>query len=167
MSNSYFTLVGLFLLLIFLQIFLFNNLIIFSFYIPFPYLVLVLMFPVNYSAKGLYLYSFLLGLSIDFFINTGGIHATSCLLMAGLRNYFIELTYGIKLQFQPEIEFKFKREMILYIVISVLFHHAFIFILEAFSWQFFFKIFGKIILSSIYTIVMILLMLSLVKPQIK
>jgi len=73
-----------FVILVFLQVSIFNNIKLFG-YNPYIYILYVIYYPLK-KEKGTFLFiSFLLGLCIDFFSDSGGINAAATLLIAYLR----------------------------------------------------------------------------------
>jgi rod shape-determining protein MreD len=46
-----------------------------GFIMPLPYLLFIILYPVNGNRSGLLITSFLLGLTMDVFSNSGGVHA--------------------------------------------------------------------------------------------
>lgn len=168
MNLSAIKLFSRFLLFVLLQVFVFNKMALFSAYIPLPYVVLVLIYPISFSQKGFYVWSFFVGLIIDVFMNTGGIHATACLILAGLRKSLLELSFGINLQLQPDVvALSFNKEPVLFLVLSIFIHHFIVFLLEAFSLKYIFKIIPEVFVSSLYSILIIMLLYLIVKPQKK
>jgi rod shape-determining protein MreD len=66
-----------FILLLAVQIVIFNNMN-FRVYNALPYLLFIILYPVNGNRSGLLITSFLLGLTMDVFSNSGGVHAAAC-----------------------------------------------------------------------------------------
>ena len=73
-----------------IQILLLKNLALFGIAFCFLYLVSILSFPTSISAIPLLLISFILGLTIDVFYETLGIHALSATLLAFLRPFWLK-----------------------------------------------------------------------------
>ncbi len=72
--------IGWFLLLLFLQVLVFNHIHIFGYATPMPYVYFLLLLPNNTSRWLYVLLGFLLGLTIDIFSNTPGMAAASMCL---------------------------------------------------------------------------------------
>ena len=66
-----------FILLLIAQILIFNRIDLFGFINPFPYVLFIILYPVNGNKSGLLAASFLLGLLMDMFWNSGGVHAAA------------------------------------------------------------------------------------------
>jgi rod shape-determining protein MreD len=109
--------------------------------------------------------AFGLGLTIDIFSNTGGIHAFATVLAAFLRPVVINLFTSIEEGNNPTPSFHTfgVSAFVKYVVIIVFIHHITLFFLEAFSFAHFWLILFKAIVSSIVTILMILGIQSLTK----
>ncbi|MFK5890668.1 MAG: hypothetical protein QM486_08055 [Flavobacteriaceae bacterium] len=85
MNNNLIKYSFLFFLLIFIQVALFNNISLFGYAQPMFYILFVFLYPMT-NQKGFFLLlAFLLGLSIDFFSNSGGINAAATLFIAYIR----------------------------------------------------------------------------------
>jgi len=74
-----------------IQIFLLKNLALFGIAFCFLYLISILSFPVSIPAIPLLLISFVLGLIIDVFYDTLGIHALAATFLAFLRPYWLKV----------------------------------------------------------------------------
>ncbi|NVJ85501.1 MAG: rod shape-determining protein MreD [Algoriphagus sp.] len=73
------------IVLLVLQVFFFKNLALFGVGLCFLYLILILHMPVNMPPISLILLSFGLGLVVDIFYDTGGIHAAGTTLIGFIR----------------------------------------------------------------------------------
>ena len=84
MSNLFQNMVWFFILML-MQVLIFNNINLFGYTNPLIYIAFVFYYPLH-KERSLFLFlSFLLGLSIDFFSNTGGINAAATLFIAYIR----------------------------------------------------------------------------------
>ncbi len=80
-----------FLMLVLMQILVFNRIQLFNCITPLFYVYFVLMFPRNYPKWATLLWSFALGLAIDTFCNTPGVACASLTLIAAIQPYLLEL----------------------------------------------------------------------------
>lgn len=168
MTVNWFRLIINLMVIIILQVFVFAEMTLLSNYIALPYVLLILMFPINYNIKGFYVWSFVTGFLIDWFFDTGGIHATASLILAALRNYLIQLSFGVNLQFMTEkIDFSFKKETILFVTISVFIHHFIVFFLQLLSFVKLFSVLQYALFTSVYTLIVMLLLYLIFKPNNK
>jgi len=85
-----------FIILILLQVFVFNYVQWFGFMSPFVYLLFLLLLPLDISKSAQYIVAFCTGIIIDAFLMTYGIQAFACVLMVFLRPYIILILNGLK-----------------------------------------------------------------------
>ena len=160
MINSIIRYTVIFFILILLQVLLFNN-IQFSGYVnPFVYIMLILLLPVEISPLLLLLISFFTGLTIDFFTGTPGMHASATVLSGFLRPYILRLISprdGYEPGATPSMEIYGFRWFLLYTIVIVIIHHFALFYLEVFRFTDFLRTFTRVLLSSFFSIIFILL----------
>ncbi|RXR21315.1 rod shape-determining protein MreD [Flavobacterium amnicola] len=157
-----------FVLLIAAQVVIFNNIDLFGFVNPFPYILFILLYPVNSNRAGLLVASFFLGLTIDMFENSGGVHAAACLILANLRPTFFKFAFGLSYEYQTiKINDKLSPERFTFIFISILTHHLVLFILEFFKFSFILDALWRTLLSSIFTLIVSIIIIYLFKPSKK
>ena len=138
----------------------------FGFVSPFPYILFIILYPVNGNKSGLLIASFLLGLVMDMFSNSGGIHAASCLALAFYRPYLFKFSFGLSYEYQTvKLNDVLTPERFSFILLSVLIHHFVLFVLEAFQFSFFWDILLRTVLSTIFTIIICIIIIYLIKPN--
>lgn len=154
-----------FIVLVLAQVILFDH-IQFSNYInPYPYLLFILLYPVNSNKNGLILAGFILGLCVDMFRDSGGIHAAASVILAYLRPAFFRFSFGLNYEYQTiKINEKITSERISFLTISILTHHLVLFTLEFFSFYFILDIILRTLLSSVATLLCSLLIIYSFKP---
>lgn len=158
MSKSYYiTLLFVFLLL--LQVLVLNNVLFLDYINPYLYISFVFFYPLNSKRTGFLFFSFLLGLCVDLFSNSGGIHAFSLLFIAYYRLFFIrtifQKTASDYLLFDLNLE-NFGKKFN-YVAVLTLIHHFILFTLADFSLQNFSNILLNTLFSSIFTLVLFFL----------
>ena len=150
----------MFVILVLLQVLLLNN-IQFSGYVnPYLYVLFILLLPFNTPKYLLLVLGFLLGFSIDIFSNTPGIHASATTFMAFLRPYTIEVISSrdnLEVTAPPRLKTMGTGWFLRYTVILVLAHHLFLFFIEVFTFTGFIHTLIRSLLSSVFTIVLILI----------
>lgn len=157
-----------FVVLLLLQVVLFNNIEIFNFVSPYPYILFILIYPLNTNRAGLITISFILGLILDAFNNSGGVHAAACVSLAYFRESFLKFSFGISYEYHMmRITEKISTELITYLSISIIFHHVILFILEIFNPLFALEILLRSVTSSILTLIFITIIIFLIKPAKK
>ena len=148
-----------FIILFLLQVTVFNNIQFSGFLNPYLYVLFILLLPFETPPWLLLVLSFFMGLSIDIFSNTIGIHASACVFMAFLRPFVLNYI-SVRDNYEASIEqglyiygfsWFFK-----YALILILEHHSFLFILEIFSFNNFGDTLVRIILSSIFTLILVI-----------
>lgn len=149
-----------FVALILLQVLVLNNVAFSGSINPYLYILFILMLPFD-APKWLSLVSaFFLGLSIDIFTSTVGMHAAASLFMAYSRNYLLKLFAprdGYDPILSPTIQDMGLVWFLSYSSILTFLHHAFLFTIELFRFTEFFPTLGRALLSSIFTIILILI----------
>jgi len=146
----------LFLFLLFLQVFLLNNILFLGYINPYLYVAFVIFYPLK-KERYLFLFlSFLLGLSIDFFSDSLGINAFSLLFIAYLRLFLIRIIF--KKTEQDYLLFNLDQEpfgkVFNYVISLVVIHHFILFSLANFSTQNFSSVIVNTLYSSIFTSVL-------------
>ena len=155
-----------FVMLLAVQILIFNNINFGGYFNPFPYILFIILYPVNGNKYGLLISSFFLGLILDFFLNSGGVHATACLIIAYLRPTFFKFAFGLSYEYQTvKLNDKLSPERFSFILIAVVTHHLVMFLLETFQFSFFFNLLFKTLLSAIFTIIFCILIIYIFKPK--
>jgi len=86
MIKSIFKLAVYFVFYVALQVLLLNNIHLFNIATPLLYLYVILKIPVHISRSQVIVISFLLGIVMDIFFNTLGMHAAACSLAGMFRN---------------------------------------------------------------------------------
>lgn len=118
-----------------LQVFVFNHINFLGSYQPYIYIVFVFFYPPYQNKYALLILAFLLGLMIDIFEYTGGIHAFALTLIAFIRNPIIKLLAG-KQEYEMEF-FTFHSlsfaQWIFYLSILTCLHHLILLTLENFK----------------------------------
>lgn len=152
----------LFIVLILLQEFVFDNIQVGTLLTPYVYILFILILPFSYAPSGVVIISFLLGLSVDFFTtDTLGFHTFACTLIGYLRRFVFKI---LKPKDDTEQQIATTtiytmgwRSFLLYATILVFVHHAALFMLETFKFYNILYLLLHILLSSLVSIVFIML----------
>ena len=162
MNNNIFQNILLFTILLLLQVTILNKILFLGYINPFLYVLFVVVYPYRKDRGILLLLCFLLGLFIDFFLNSGGINAAATLFIGYIRLPLLKWILG-----RTEIDFQVfnitkqpSLKVLTYVSILVIIHSLIIFSLEYFKFSHLGTILSRTILTSIFTI--ILTMFSLV-----
>jgi len=149
-----------FIVLVLVQILILNNIRFSGFINPMLYVLFLLLLPFETSKSFLLILAFILGLSIDMFTNTMGMHAAASVFLALARPFilkYIEPRGGYEHESFPSIkEFGFTWYLS-YAGILVVLHHLVLFYIEVFNFSEFLATFYRVILSSCFTLLLIIL----------
>jgi rod shape-determining protein MreD len=155
-----------FVLLLAVQIIIFNNMNFLGYISPFPYILFIILYPVNGNKSGLLIASFVLGLIMDMFSNSGGIHTTACIMLAYFRPYIFKFSFGLSYEYQTvKLNDVLTPERFSFILMSVVIHHFVLFVLEAFQFSFILDILFRTVLSTLFTILICIIIIYLIKPN--
>jgi rod shape-determining protein MreD len=160
MNSSVLRFVLIFILLMTLQVLLFNN-IQFSGYVnPYVYIMIILLLPLSIPSWLLLVLSFGTGLIMDFFSGTPGMHSSATVLAGFARPLVLRLISprdGYDSGTAPSmLTFGFTW-FFSYTVFIVLIHHTTLFYLEVFRFTDFFRTMLRVLLGSAFSITFILL----------
>lgn len=158
MNSSILKYIGSWVLLVLVQVLLLNHVQISGYINPYIYILFILNLPFSTPKYLLLLLGFLLGLNVDIFSNTLGIHAAATTFVAFIRPFVINLISSrdvLELNQEPSIEELGFSWVFRYTVILVLAHHLFLFYVEVFTLQGFVYTLFRVFLSSIFTIILI------------
>jgi len=151
---------GHFIILVLFQVLVLNNIQFSGFVNPFMYVLFILLLPFETPRWVLLVSGFLLGLSVDIFSNTLGLHASATLFMAFLRPYVLRVISprdGYETGTYPRVFYYGITWFLNYAIILVFAHHLFLFYLEVFRFSEFFRTLLRVILSSSFSILFIAL----------
>ena len=155
-----------FILLLTAQILIFNRIDLFGFINPFPYVLFIILYPVNGNKSGLLAASFLLGLLMDMFWNSGGVHAAACLVLAYYRPAIFKFSFGLSYEYQTvRLNDVVTPERFSFLLIAIVLHHFVLFVLEVFKVSFLWDILVRTVLSTIFTIITCIIIIYIIKPS--
>ena len=146
----------LFVFLVVIQVFVLNNVLFLGYVNPYLYIIFVFIYPLQKNRFTLLFISFILGLSIDLFSDSGGIHAFSTLSIAYFRLFFVKVFFRkfendypfFKLSLEPFGK-KFN-----YVVTLTVIHHFILFSFANFSFQNISHVLANTLYSSLFTLIL-------------
>lgn len=160
MINRFLFYPSLFIFLVLLQALILNNIQLSGFINPYLYILFIIWLPIDMPKGLVMLISFALGLSIDIFSNTYGMHASASVFLAFLRPYVLNIM-------APRDGYESNQNIgindfgilwfLVFASILTLAHHLFLFFVEVFRFNDFFSTLGRAILSTIITLILILI----------
>ncbi|MFA9389488.1 MAG: rod shape-determining protein MreD [Prolixibacteraceae bacterium] len=159
MSKKPYWYILLFVVVVVIQVLFMNNIQFSRFVNPYFYILFILLLPINFPRYLMLILGFLLGLTIDLFSNTPGIHASATVFIAFVRPFVINASnLDDKEQIMcPTIENIGMTWFFRYAGVLILIHHFFLFYIEVFTFHGFFQTFLRSFLSSIFTFIFIVI----------
>jgi rod shape-determining protein MreD len=145
--------------LVLVQVLLFNQVHLGGFINPYVYVLFILLLPISMPRYQVLLLSFLTGIVIDWFSNTLGLHAAASVLMGYARFPVIKLITQKESDQSdfPGVMQTGIRWFLLYISILVVIHHFFLFFIEVFSFENFHLTLLRSLASSLFTVIILFL----------
>lgn len=157
-----------FIVLILLQVFVLNKVVLHGYVTPYIYFLFVLLLPFTVPRWALMVGGVLLGLCLDLFMNTAGMHALACLAVAYFRPFVINILSphdGFETQkVTPSVVSMGWAPFMTYAAILLLVHHLVYFTLEIFSFQNVLFLLFRILLSALVSWLLILIFEMLFAP---
>nr|WP_235989366.1 rod shape-determining protein MreD [Psychroserpens algicola] len=147
-----------FFLLILVQVLICNHINFAGSVNPYPYVLFILLFPVNNNRTLFIFLSFMLGLFVDIFSDSGGVHAAACVTIAFVRPTVLKFAFGMMYEHQS-IKFSNTEfgNRVIYFSILIFIHHFIMFTMEIFNISNIILILQKTLFSSIFTIILCVL----------
>ncbi|OFY87447.1 MAG: rod shape-determining protein MreD [Bacteroidetes bacterium RIFCSPLOWO2_12_FULL_35_15] len=149
-----------FFLLVLVQVLIIKNIELGRFINPFVYVLFIVVLPFETPKWLLLCIAFILGITIDMFYDTAGMHAAACVFMAYLRPGVLKLFSprdGYEFGTQPTIQYLGVPWFLSYAGILVVLHHLILFYIEVFRFSEFFSTFFRVLVSSIFTMLLIVI----------
>lgn len=151
-----------FFFIIFMQVFVLNKIPpLHQFIVPYFYFVFILWLPFKIGRTALLFISFATGMVVDMFFKTPGLHAAACVLVGYLRPYLINLLlpkeatdWGNE---EPTKKTMGSVPYATYLIILTILHHFYLILLEWMQFGSFLYFIGKLIATSMVSLLLILI----------
>ena len=157
-----------FILLVLTQVLLLNHIDFLGFINPYIYILFIIIFPFTGNKSLLIFLSFLLGLSIDFFEDSGGIHAAASVFIAFIRPVILKYSFGVSYEYNTiKISNTDFIKQLIYVSSMILFHHIILFSLEIFNVDHVILFIKSTLFSSIFSIIIILSAITIFSKKTK
>jgi len=160
MNRLVLTNISRFILLVLIQVLIMNKVHFWGFLNPYVYSLFILLLPFETPGWLLLLLSFILGLTVDLFSGTLGLHAASSVFAGFMRPVIIKLV-GEKPEYdittQPKLQQMGLKWFAAYSLLMVIAHQLFLNILDVFSFNEFWQTLARIVASTMFTFLFILL----------
>jgi hypothetical protein len=151
-----------FAILILLQVFVLDKILLHQLITPYVYFVFILWLPFNINRSVLMIVSFILGATLDSFRHNPGFHAAACVLIAYIRPFVINLMIpqeGAETNYdEPSVKsFGGFIPYFIYAGFLMLLHNTWLFLLEAWQFADLYYFFMKTILSTLISLLLLLI----------
>ena len=149
---------GRYVVVMLLQVLLFNQLQLLGACHPYIYILCLLMMPITLPHSVDMIIGAVVGLVMDVFCNSLGIHTAACILLMFIRPYVLGGLVNDKDRLNEQISSHAigMEAMIKYVVILVVIHHLTVFLVGAWSWHHIGFAILETIVSSIVTLTIII-----------
>ncbi|MBT8264856.1 MAG: rod shape-determining protein MreD [Muriicola sp.] len=163
MTNNLYFLTSLrFVLLVLVQVLVFNKLNFVGFINPMVYLLFLYWYPIKQKRAIFLLISFLLGLTIDIFSDTVAFHAAATVTLAYFRPAIMRFVFGVNYEFQSfKLSNTTKAQQITFLALLIIGHHTIFFLLEIFSLDHLLLLLKKIVFTAAGSVLICVLFASL------
>ena len=150
--------IGRFIVVMVLQVLLFNQLQLWGVCHPYVYVLCLLMMPITLPHSVDMVIGAVVGLLMDVCCNSLGIHTASCILVMFLRPYLIAAFVNEKERLTEQISVRAIgfEAFIKYAVLLVMIHHLAVFMLAAWSWSHIGFELAETVVSSMMTLLLII-----------
>ncbi len=149
-----------FIALVLVQVLIIKNIELGRFINPFLYILFIIALPFETPKWLLLLSGFLLGITIDMFYDTMGMHAAAGVFIAYIRPAILNLfspREGYEFGTQPTIQYLGVPWFLSYSGILIILHHFVLFYLEVFRFSEFFYTLLRVGLSSLATLLLVVI----------
>lgn len=145
--------------LVLIQVLILNHIQFSGFVNPYIYLLFILLLPLNSPRYAVLILAFLIGITIDVFSNSLGVHAFASVFVAYLRPIIIRLISSREedMSNYPGLMQTKWSWFLSYVTIMVVFHHLALFFVEVFTFSNFLLTLSRVALSSVFSIFIIVL----------
>ncbi len=146
--------------LMLLQVLVLNEIELHGFINPYIYPLFILLLPFEIPHALLLVLAFGLGITMDLFSHSLGLHAAACVFMAFLRPLIINLNRprgGYESTDKPSVKMMGFRWFLIYASIALLLHHLFFFFVEVFSFANFEYTLMKVAISTLISTILVMI----------
>ena len=155
-----------FIILLFLQVFLLNNINLFGFINPNLYLLFFIVYRFDTNQTLLIFLGFLMGLLLDLLTQGSGAHTIASLTIAFIRPIIIRTSFGVNYDIpMGMIEGTQQNQRIFYILMMIIIHHLLLYIIAYFNFDSILIILKNTLFTSFFTFIMVYISLGLFKVQ--
>ena len=156
-----------FVILLIVQVMVFDNLGFGTYIHPYIYVLFVLLLPFDTPKWRLLIDGFLIGIAVDIFNGTPGLNAAATVFMAFSRSFIIGITSrksDIEDKDAPTVTEMGLQWFAVYALMLLLLHNLVLFWLEAFSIRLLGLVLAETVLSSLVSLLLIIIIIYIFKP---
>ena len=155
-----------FIAVVLLQALIFNQFNLFGFINPMVYLYFIILYPINSNRLYFIAICFFLGLTMDMFAASGGVHAAACTFIAWFRLYLLKYTFGVSFHHKSlRIEQAPINLLFSYVLLITIIHHLIVFWVEAFTVAHILLILKQTLFTGIASFIFLLVLLQLTRSE--
>ena len=149
---------GRYIIVMLLQVLLFNQLQLVGVFHPYIYVMCLLMMPITLPHSVDMVIGAVIGLIMDIFCNSLGIHMAACITLMFLRPYVLGLIINDKERLNEQINQQTigLGALLKYVAILIPIHHLMVFALGAWSWHHMGFVLLETVVSSVISIAVII-----------
>ncbi len=148
---------GLFIILVLLQVTIFNRITLFGVAVPLLYVYFLIKLPIGRNKFYVIISGFAIGLVIDIFINTPGVNAAATTIIASLRSVILNLYYSKnELEITTPSLSNGVSSFLKYTITMVIMHQMLLFLIDSLTLFDITRVFVRIASSSFLTIILII-----------
>jgi len=162
MNNIALNIVLRFVGLVLLQVIICSNINFLGYLNPYVYVIFMFLYPITNNRVLFIFLSFSIGLSIDIFLDSGGVHAAASVAIAYVRPLFLKFSFGAAYEYQA-VKFSNTNfsQRVIYFLLLIVIHHAILFSLVVFDKNEGLMVVKQTLYSSVFTLIVCLLLTSL------
>jgi rod shape-determining protein MreD len=148
-----------FILVVLVQVFLFNEFLFSGYMNPYVYVLYLVLLPTSLSRASVLLVAFAMGLCVDLFENSAGVHAAASVLFAYIRPWFLKILSSRMEETREDITISELGFLSLsaYALLSIFVHHFALFLVESFSLFEIGTVLARTFFSTLFTFIFVVL----------
>ena len=154
--RNFLTYAGLFVVAAVAQLFVFDTVRVSIYFSPLAYIAFVVLLPLNMRPLAVLTLGFAMGIFIDFFEGTGGVHTAATLFTAYVRRWMMILTLGRDTVEEetamPSVKLLGRAKFLRYAALVAALHCLLYFSLEALTWTNYHLVLLKTVVSGVFTL---------------
>ncbi len=144
-----------FISLVLAQVLVLNHINLWGYINPYLYPLFILVYPLTGNKSLLIFLAFILGLTIDMFSDSGGVHAAASVFIAWARPVALKYSFGVSYQLNTlKISTAPLSQQLIYITAMVLLHNIVLFSMEIFNVNQILLILKSTLFSGIFSVIL-------------